>query len=264
MSRSEARPSLSATAVAMKWGDHCWLKGLQVAPHLNGKHVVLDKWMEDTGRWRCLPHGWSHTEPTLGVKPKNLSNEPPSQMDISDGTEEEPFMGLIKAMERDGIDTSGFQTFSMTTGSKGEGATIEECLANAQADSDRIRRERQERQTLHHPESPYYGMTRQERDNKIDQEFKDAQKLLTPEQRAQGGIMMPPEWSDPQPSGGFQDWMSYIPAAQKRKSHTPTGILELGLKYMPRDHPERAKVHKTLDSVRAMQGTKMSHAEAHI
>ena len=60
----------------MKWGDHCWLKGLQGASELNGKHVRLEEWVDDKQRWKCTPVGWSYSEEFVGVKPKNLSNEP--------------------------------------------------------------------------------------------------------------------------------------------------------------------------------------------
>lgn len=72
---------------SMKVGDHAWLTGLQGAAPLNGKHVVLHEWIEDKRRWRCQPHDWTHTEPFIGVKPQNLSNEPPAVgMDMSDGS----------------------------------------------------------------------------------------------------------------------------------------------------------------------------------
>lgn len=66
----------------MKFGDHCWLKGLETHPHLNGKHVTLYEWVQDKERWKCTPHGWSHTDEFIGVKPKNLSNEPPPKRDL--------------------------------------------------------------------------------------------------------------------------------------------------------------------------------------
>ena len=71
---------LSANSIAMKWGDHCWLKGLAAAPHLNGRHVVLDMWLDEKQRWRVAPHGWKHSEEYIGVKPANLSNEPPARV----------------------------------------------------------------------------------------------------------------------------------------------------------------------------------------
>lgn len=63
--------------IAMKWGDNCWLQGLTGAPELNGKHVRLEKWIDVKQRWRCTPVGWTYMEEFIGVKPKNLSNEPP-------------------------------------------------------------------------------------------------------------------------------------------------------------------------------------------
>jgi len=63
--------------IVMKWGDHCWLRDLSGAPELNGRHVRLDKWIDAKQRWQCTPIGWTYTEKFIGVKPKNLSSEPP-------------------------------------------------------------------------------------------------------------------------------------------------------------------------------------------
>ena len=54
-------------------------------------------------------------------------------MGIGEGTDDDPFAGLKQHMEADGFDTSNMQTFSMKPGAHGTGATLEECLANAQA-----------------------------------------------------------------------------------------------------------------------------------
>ena len=123
-------------------GDDCWLVGLKGRPEINGRHVILDKWVEEKQRWRCRPIHWAFNAPgrnsPIGVKPDNLTKTPPETgMDIGDGTDDDPFMGLKQAMAKDGLDPSGVKTFRMTSGAKGEGATLEECLANAQADSQR-------------------------------------------------------------------------------------------------------------------------------
>lgn len=91
------KPVAVPTAV-YKRNDDVWIKDLKSRPELNGKHVIVDKWIEAKGRWQCHPYGWSFDMPYIGLKPINMT--------------------------------------------KGEGATMEECLANAQADSERIRRER--------------------------------------------------------------------------------------------------------------------------
>jgi len=63
-------------AIAMKFGDHCWLKNLESMPALNGRLVVLDEWIDDRQRWRCRPYKWRHSEEFIGARPKNLSNQP--------------------------------------------------------------------------------------------------------------------------------------------------------------------------------------------
>ena len=65
--------------LAMKWGDNCWLKWLLGQTHLNGRQVVLDRWVDDRQRWSCKPVGWALTleRDSLAVKPRNLANEPP-------------------------------------------------------------------------------------------------------------------------------------------------------------------------------------------
>ena len=45
-------------------------------PGMNGLHVVLDQWIEDRQRWRCLPFKWVHSEEYIAVRPKNLSSDP--------------------------------------------------------------------------------------------------------------------------------------------------------------------------------------------
>jgi hypothetical protein len=62
--------------IAMQYGDHCWLGGLEARPDLNGYRVVLHEWVDDRQRWRCKPHGWAHTDEFIAVRPKNLANEP--------------------------------------------------------------------------------------------------------------------------------------------------------------------------------------------
>ena len=61
------------------------------------------------------------TEPTMG---------------IGEGTDDDPFAGLKQHMQAAGFDPSGCQTFSMKPGAHGTGATLEECLANAQASTE--------------------------------------------------------------------------------------------------------------------------------
>lgn len=63
--------------IAMQFGDHCWLKGLQSNPELNDAHVTLYDWNDDKQRWRCRPVGWDFGQEFIAVRPKNLSNEPP-------------------------------------------------------------------------------------------------------------------------------------------------------------------------------------------
>ena len=62
--------------IAMQYGDHCWLSDLEARPDLNGHRVVLHEWVDDRQRWRCKPHGWTHTDEFIAVRPKNLANEP--------------------------------------------------------------------------------------------------------------------------------------------------------------------------------------------
>ena len=64
------------SVIAMKYGDCCWLRGLQTRPDLDGLMVVLIEWVDDRQRWRCKPEGWKHTDEFIAVKPKNLTNEP--------------------------------------------------------------------------------------------------------------------------------------------------------------------------------------------
>lgn len=64
--------------IAMKFGDHCWIKNLTKDTTLNGKHVVLQAWAGDAQRWRCHPVGWEHTNEFVSVRPRNLTNTPPN------------------------------------------------------------------------------------------------------------------------------------------------------------------------------------------
>lgn len=255
-------------------GDDAWIKELKSRPELNGKHVVLNQFIEERGRWQCMPQGWHFDEDEyVGLKPTNLSFEPPtSGMDIGDGTEEDPFMGLKQAMLADGIDPSGMQTFSMTSGSQAQGDTIEECLANAQADSERIRRERKknssgrcfsvdhgittankgraieaiiEGRLKEFPEC-YKGLSKRDAKAKARKEFEEAQAMRTSAQVAEGGILMPPAWQDAVRTDGFKDWMAYIPQHLKNGSK-PSSLLMHGLKYMPKDHPDRASVQDSFN-----------------
>lgn len=66
--------------IAMKFGDHCWIKNLTKDTTLNGKHVVLQNWVADAQRWRCHPVGWEHTNEFVSVRPRNLTNTPSDSM----------------------------------------------------------------------------------------------------------------------------------------------------------------------------------------
>jgi hypothetical protein len=63
---------------AMKYGDNCWITNLKTSAHLNGRHVSLYEWVEDAQRWKCLPVGWKSKEAYIGLRPRNLANEPPA------------------------------------------------------------------------------------------------------------------------------------------------------------------------------------------
>lgn len=63
--------------ISMRYGDHAWIKGLKTNSSLNGKHVTLYDWRDDTQRWRCAPVGWKHSHEHVSVRPRNLSSEPP-------------------------------------------------------------------------------------------------------------------------------------------------------------------------------------------
>lgn len=63
--------------IAMRYGDHAWIKGLKADSSLNGKHVTLHEWRDDVQRWRCVPVGWKHSHEHVSVRPRNLSSEPP-------------------------------------------------------------------------------------------------------------------------------------------------------------------------------------------
>ena len=233
-------------------GDDAWIKELKSRPELNGKHVVLNQFIEERGRWQCMPAGWHFDEDEyVGLKPTNLSFEPPtSGMDIGDGTEEDPFMGLKQAM-----------------------------LADAQADSERIRRERKknssgrcfsvdhgittankgraieaiiEGRLKEFPEC-YKGLSKRDAKAKARKEFEEAQAMRTSAQVAEGGILMPPAWQDAVRTDGFKDWMAYIPQHLKNGSK-PSSLLMHGLKYMPKDHPDRASVQDSFNRLpRAMR-----------
>jgi hypothetical protein len=62
--------------IAMRYGDHSWLHGLEKRPDLNGHRVTLREWHEERQRWQCEPVGWTHTEPYVAVRPKHLSANP--------------------------------------------------------------------------------------------------------------------------------------------------------------------------------------------
>lgn len=88
---AESTPSPAAGAggsrrmIAMRFGDHCWLKGLTARPSLNGKHVVLRQWHDERQRWECEPEGWTtHDGKTLAVRPANLASEPPTRTESND------------------------------------------------------------------------------------------------------------------------------------------------------------------------------------
>ena len=306
--------TVSRAADDFRPGDDAWLTGLTARPDLNDKHVMLNKWIEEKGRWQCLPMHWplnlKGREDSIAIKAINLTKTPPSEgMDIGDGTEDDPFMGLRQAMERDGLDTSGMQTFSMTSGSKAEGATLEECLTNAQADSERIRCERREQfdkevaegkklggssqpprmsdgspldwsdyvpersteafrmeygctpsqyvdtvidvRLKEFPEC-YEGLSKKKAYAKAKKEWEDVQAARTPEQVAEGAMVMPPDWQDPVRTDGFQDWMAYVPKELK-DGCKPSDILKHGLEYMPEGHPDRPKIQATYDKMLAVR-----------
>lgn len=87
--------------VAMQYGDHSWMQGLAARPELNGRHVVLRKWLQEEQRWRCEPVGWSFERPMISVRPKNLSSEPPPPPKASTPTPDVAFQ-LMKLVEREG------------------------------------------------------------------------------------------------------------------------------------------------------------------
>ena len=112
-------------------GDECWLTDLESKSELNGRHVLLKRWVEEKQRWRCAPVGWEHTQPFLAVKTENLSEDPP----LGFGTEDDPFFGLKHLMAKEGLPAAkNCVTFRMKPGAKGTGATLPECLADAEAD----------------------------------------------------------------------------------------------------------------------------------
>lgn len=71
-----ASPAPVRTMLAMKFGDHCWIKNLESRPDLNGYRVVLWEWVDAKQRWRCKPQDWKHGEEYLAIRPKNLSKDP--------------------------------------------------------------------------------------------------------------------------------------------------------------------------------------------
>ena len=111
--------------IAMKWGDNCWLRGLTGAPELNGKHVRLEKWIDTKQRWRCVPVGWTYTEEFIGVKPKNLSNEPPENKEEASSSASSSMSGPQLAASLESL---------MKRGEELRGETIR--LFNAKGPSD--------------------------------------------------------------------------------------------------------------------------------
>lgn len=73
----------SKKITVMKYGDHCWLKDLKSSQELNGNHVRLEKWVDEKQRWLCSTIGWTYSEEFIGVKPRNLSSEPPTESSMS-------------------------------------------------------------------------------------------------------------------------------------------------------------------------------------
>lgn len=93
MASCESKAAESETRMfAMKYGDNCWIRNLKTSPHLNGRHVSLYEWVEDAQRWKCLPVGWKSREAYIGLRPRNLANEPPA-------VQQEPCMHSLPANE---------------------------------------------------------------------------------------------------------------------------------------------------------------------
>ena len=106
-------------------------------PNASGRIVTLN---DDTKHEMWVP-GWFPAPKHLTATPVVLNNTPTPTMGIGEGTDEDPFAGLKQHMEAAGCDTSNFQTFRMEAGARGTGATLEECLANAQASTEAPARE---------------------------------------------------------------------------------------------------------------------------
>ena len=68
-----------------KPGDDAWLTGLQARPEINGKHVMLEQWVDSRQRWRCLPMHWPSNIPDrdepIGIKLATLTKTPPAEAD---------------------------------------------------------------------------------------------------------------------------------------------------------------------------------------
>lgn len=85
--------------MAMQFGDNSWIRGLSGRPDLNGKHVVLREWRQDSQRWRCEPVGWKFDTKLISIRAKNLHNEPPPK---ASGPSPGVAAQLIRLVEREG------------------------------------------------------------------------------------------------------------------------------------------------------------------
>ena len=116
-----------------EWKGNVMIRGLRNRTDLNDKQArVLTKAACPRGNNGRVPVEMSiPSKERVWVKPENLVPAP--TMDIGEGTDDDPFAGLKQHMQADGFDTSNMQTFTMKPGAHGKGATLEECLTNAQA-----------------------------------------------------------------------------------------------------------------------------------
>lgn len=89
---------------AMQCNDNSWIHGLASRPELNGRHVLLHKWLQEEQRWRCKPVGWAFEHEFISIRAKNLSNEPPTNASPNRSA---PSTGtavqLMKLVEREGL-----------------------------------------------------------------------------------------------------------------------------------------------------------------
>ena len=108
-----------------KYGTEQWYKSVDGARRLENNAECYICSFASGKRFEVWTPQW------LG--PRKEPTAPAPTMGIGEGTDDDPFAGLKQHMEADGFDTLGMQTFSLKPGAHGTGATLEECLANAQA-----------------------------------------------------------------------------------------------------------------------------------